>query len=475
MSYSRLRFAAIASTVLITLGSFGGGSVQRRGSLLELLGVEFLAFGHGAAFSNVTLLLGTIAFVWVWVLVGREVIHKNLDTSQLTRLMVAWLTPLLVAAPIMSRDVYSYLMQGSMLRDGFDPYVEGPAANPNQILFEVSHDWRNTTTPYGPLHLWIGEGVTRLVGDNVLAGVFVYKVLSLIGFALIAWGVIRITGFLVGSPTFALWLGVANPVMVFHLVAGMHNESIMVGLVSVGIVWAFQRRFIPAVAIISAAMALKASAALALPFIVWIALLHPGKRHILVRFITTSALGVLTCLGTLWVITWASGSNWGWVAELTGNAKVINPLSAPSLIASLIAGAAVPFTETFPYNEVLAVTRGVFMILAASSLVWIWWSYRTRPVQGMMWAYAAAFTFNAVTLPWYYASVLSLAGVSAQARRALNQGFIGFSIIVALAFTGSGNHQFYNPIWMTLLLAAAVFSAWWVYQPAKTRVLVPAA
>ena len=115
------------------------------------------------------------------------------------------------------RDVYSYLMQGAMQRDGFDPYTQGAAVNPGPYLLEVSHDWRNTTTPYGPLHLWIGEGVTRLVGDNVTAGVLVYKLISVLGFVAIAWAVPRIARELGGDPALALWLGVATVAVAYTL------------------------------------------------------------------------------------------------------------------------------------------------------------------------------------------------------------------------------------------------------------------
>ena len=36
-----------------------------------------------------------------------------------------WLAPLLLSVPVFSRDTYSYLAQGALLRDGFDPYLVG--------------------------------------------------------------------------------------------------------------------------------------------------------------------------------------------------------------------------------------------------------------------------------------------------------------------------------------------------------------
>ncbi|WP_304348294.1 polyprenol phosphomannose-dependent alpha 1,6 mannosyltransferase MptB, partial [Corynebacterium frankenforstense] len=294
------------ATVLIATSSFGAGAIRNRGGVLDALGLNVLAYGHAAGVCGSILWLGIFLLVAAWILAGRRTVFAAgaatdvaggdaRDVGNLTRTFLgpladdrrlgavvrgttAWTLPLLLAAPILSRDVYSYLMQGAMLRDGFDPYTQGAAANPGPMLLEVSHDWRNTTTPYGPLHLWLGEGITRLVGDHVTAGVVLYKLVSVAGMAAILWAVPRIAARLGADPALATWLGVANPVLVLHMVGGMHNESLMVGLVSLGLVAALDRRFVAGVAIIAVAVSLKATAAIALPFVVWLATRHLGTR-----------------------------------------------------------------------------------------------------------------------------------------------------------------------------------------------------
>ncbi|MCQ9342271.1 alpha-(1-_6)-mannopyranosyltransferase A [Corynebacterium kozikiae] len=443
-----VKLGVVAST-LVALGSFGGGAIRQSGGVLEFLGLEFLKFGHGAGISNVTLWLGTLLFVLAWIALGVQIQRYALD--QMRRVLLWWVVPLVFAAPIMSRDIYSYLMQGTLLRDGFDAYTQGPAVNPGPLLTEVSQDWRNTTTPYGPLHLWLGEAITSVTGDNITAGVVIFKVLSVGGFALIAWSVAAIAKHLGMDPVWALWLGVANPVMVFHLVGGMHNESMMVGLVMLGLYWALRGRFYPAVAVIAVAMALKVTAAFSLPFVVWIAV-RRHKQRTFGWFMAYALSGAALTIAMLALITYASGASWGWIAALTGNSKVINPLAFPSLFAGLVSQVGSLFVEPFPYNSVLQVTRTVSMGLMALGCVAAWWWGRNSQVQalrGTAVAYLVAFFFNAVTLPWYYASILPLLGLIAPSKR-VQQIAIILSVAIGMAFTGSGNHQLYQPFWMTI-------------------------
>ncbi|MDO5511205.1 alpha-(1-_6)-mannopyranosyltransferase A [Corynebacterium sp.] len=463
------RSIGLVGALLLLVGSFGGGAIRYRGGVLETLGLDFLAYGRGAGISNVVFWAG-VAFLLVgWIVLGRRHVLRREAGSQdhVHRALWWWILPLIPAAPMLSRDVYSYLMQGAMLRDGFDPYTQGAAVNPGPFLLEVSHDWRNTTTPYGPLHLWIGEGVTRLVGDNVTAGVLVYKLISVLGFVAIAWAVPRIARALGGDPALALWLGVANPVMILHMVGGMHNESVMVGLVSVGLLACLHKRFLLGVALIAVAVSLKATAAIALPFVVWMATHHYSRHmHRLLAFVVTGFVGLLETLAVVAAVTWASGSSWGWLSEISGNSKVINPLALPSLLASGITWVVQVFDTSFEYNSALGVLRQISMMLMLAGLVLVWWLFRQntrRAVAGTALAYQVAFVFNSVTLPWYYASVISLVGTVRPPEWVLRLT-VGASIVVTLAFTGSGNHQLYNTWWMAGVFVAAWLLTNWAFR-----------
>ncbi|QTH59098.1 alpha-(1-_6)-mannopyranosyltransferase A [Corynebacterium hindlerae] len=472
----RAQWLGILATIFMTFASFGAGAIRNRGGVLEALGLSFLSYGHGAGISNATLWTAMFCFIVAWALVGRSLrLSPGMHSVRsLNRTLLWWVLPLVFAAPILSRDVYSYLMQGAMLRDGFDPYTQGAAVNPGPMLLEVSHDWRNTTTPYGPLHLWLGEIITSIVGDNVTAGVVLYKLVSLIGFLMIAWSVPKIARELGADPCWAVWLGVMNPVMVFHLVGGMHNESLMVGLVSVGIYAALRLRFALAVVCVAISVSLKATAVFVLPFLVWMAtrrLLEvkggTSRWHHFVSFVVSGTWMTALTLAVVSAVTWASGASWGWVSQISGNSKVINPLAIPSLLASLMTPVGQLINENLDYNNFLVITRPLSQVMMLAGLVAVWWLFRqdrVRAVMGIAAAYTVAVLFNAVTLPWYYTSLLNVVGTF-PAQEKLRRITALLSMVIAASFAGSGNHMLYNFVWMTSvavlawLLTSYVFGA----------------
>lgn len=438
------------------------------------LGLAPLMYGHGRSLMDTALTVGMVALVGAWVWLGSDLSRSRADRPAVARATVAWTIPLALCAPILSRDVYSYLTQGAMMRDGFDPYTEGAAVNPGPFLYEVSHDWRNTTTPYGPLHLWMGQEITRLVGDNVALGVVFYKVVAVAGFAAIAWSVPRIAGALGGNPALALWLGVANPVMLLHLVGGMHNEALMVGLVSLGLLLCLHRRFAAGVALIALAVSLKATAAIVLPFIVWMAYQYfsrtvSGPARKVAVFLLTGAASVALTVAVLAAVTTLSGSSWGWLAEISGNSKVVNPLAGPTLLADALTPLAQLVDEHFAYNTALEAARTAGTVLMLIGLVAIWLKFRRndrQAVAGMGCAYAVAFVTNAVTFPWYYASLVSLLGTIPTPVWVRRVTVLG-TVVVALAFTGSGNHRFYDAWFLLIAVVAGWVAAEWVYPRAS--------
>ena len=49
-----------------------------------------------------------------------------------------------------SQDAYSYLAQGGLLRDGYDPYRDGAIVHPGPLLENVSPVWVTTMPCLSP-------------------------------------------------------------------------------------------------------------------------------------------------------------------------------------------------------------------------------------------------------------------------------------------------------------------------------------
>jgi hypothetical protein len=115
---------------------------------LQIAGIRRLRLAQSVA---KLLWIGIGMLLVAWLRLGRWTIDRG-RVSEYTMIATTgfWLAPLLLSVPLFSRDTYSYLAQGALLRDGFDPYVVGPIDNPNSLLDNVSSIWTTTAAPYGP-------------------------------------------------------------------------------------------------------------------------------------------------------------------------------------------------------------------------------------------------------------------------------------------------------------------------------------
>ena len=58
---------------------------------------------------------------------------------------------------------------------------------------------------------------------------------ALVGVILIVWALPRLAQRFGVQPATAIWLGAANPLLIFHFVAGAHNDALAIGLMVAGL------------------------------------------------------------------------------------------------------------------------------------------------------------------------------------------------------------------------------------------------
>ena len=138
--------------------------------------------------------------------------------------------------PLGSRDLWAYAAQGQLVRHGLDPYTLGPSALPGSFAEEVSHRWVDTPAPYGPLWLTLDRfvavrGHQRLGRGGRAEAVRGRSVSCCSRGRCRCWP--QRAG---GRADLAIWVGLANPLVLVLGVGGGHNDLLMVGLMAAALV-----------------------------------------------------------------------------------------------------------------------------------------------------------------------------------------------------------------------------------------------
>jgi alpha-1,6-mannosyltransferase len=457
---------------LITAGGLGAGSTKQHDPLLESLHLSWLRFGHGLVLSSVLLWLGVGLMLIAWWRLGRRVIAGTATEYTMVATTGFWLAPLLGSVPVFSRDTYSYLAQGALLRDGLDPYVAAPVDDPNPLLDNVSPIWTITTAPYGPAFILVARFITMLVGNHVIAGTMLLRLCMLPGLALLIWAAPRIARHLGADGSAALWICVLNPLVIIHLMGGVHNEMLMVGLMAAGIALTFERHPVAGVALVAVGAAVKATAAIALPFLVWVWMRQLRDRRDYrppAAFAAAGVASVLLFVAVFAALSAVAGVGLGWLTALAGSVKIINWLTVPTATANVIHALGGWF---FPVNfyAVLHVTRILGIAIIAGSLPALWWRFRDddrAALTGIAWAMLVVVLFVPAALPWYYSWPLAVVAPLAQSRLAL-AGIAAFSTWIMVIFRPDGAHGMYSWLHVGLATAAATL-AWYTLYRAPSR------
>jgi alpha-1,6-mannosyltransferase len=360
-------------------------------------------------------LVGTALMVAAWWLAGRAGPYPARWLLVTTAL---WTLPLALAPPLASRDVYAYACQGAVYAAGLDPYAVGPAALPCPWLDSISMVWRQTPAPYGPLFVALAAAAVKIAGGNLWLVVALLRLAAVAGVMLTAVYLPRLARACGLDEARAAWLGLASPLVGVHLVSGAHNDALMIGFVVAGLVFAVRRRPLAAGVWFGVALAVKATAGVALPFAV---LLVVRPERSVRRLAVAAGWVALGCAAAYAVIALATGLVLGWVAGLRHSGASVQWTSVPTGVGIAIGSLGRLFGAAGLEAGAIAVARTVGLAVLAVVLVTLWWRARGRDaaetVRYAGWALLAATALAPVFHPWYWLLplvVLAAAGVQAR-------------------------------------------------------------
>ncbi|MFF7041287.1 polyprenol phosphomannose-dependent alpha 1,6 mannosyltransferase MptB [Streptomyces massasporeus] len=378
------------------LGLAGTSCLALGGETAGALPVEDLLHPASAraALGLVGVYFGVVLLIAAWLLLGRLVRGPRPPQPRSLLLVLAiWAAPLLLAPPLFSRDVYSYLAQGAMVEAHLDVYAHGPARLGGPLADEVAPLWRHTGAPYGPVFLAVAAALSGLTRGELPAGLFGMRLVALAGVALMAAALPRLARHSGADPSAALWLGALNPLVLLHLVAGAHNDAVMLGLLGVGLVAALGRWPILGAVLVTLAALVKAPAVLGLAAVV--ALQVRAGRSPVKALVTTT----VAAAGTTVAATAVAGTGYGWIGALN------TPASPQNWALTTLLGRATRALLEHLGSDLapLAVPawHALGIVAAVLAIALIWLRLRLRPVYALGLSLAAVAALGPAIRPWY--------------------------------------------------------------------------
>lgn len=301
---------------------------------------------------------------------------------------------LLLAPPLLSRDVFNYIAYGHLFGlHGLDPYTHGAGfALGDPVTGYVC--CRSSPDPYGPVFTLLASALSHL---GLPTALWVFKsIAALSGLACVAlvWRCARLLGRAPLAP--ALFVGL-NPVGLVFGVGGGHNDWTAMLVVLGGMALFLDGRESRGVALVVAAAAVKISTGLAAPFML---LAARDRRRALAAALVVGAL-----LAALLAGVFGTGAIGGLRHALSLQQHVFFLRDVPQQVAHLL-GASPDAVKT------------VLVVAFVALVLWQLW----RVAHGADWIAAAGWsTLGLVAssswlLPWYVVWLLPLSALGASRR-----------------------------------------------------------
>ena len=383
-----------------------GASLPSSPFKLEMSGTWF--FGASSSGSTWLLLPGVVAvyggmvlFVRVWFGLYRTLrTRPGVPIKHLAYMLAIWLVPLMVVAPLFSRDVFSYAAQGEMMSHHINPYHYGPATlGSGPYVNPVDPLWLNTAAPYGPLFLLLAGWSASLSFHHALITVVLLRFQSVAGLALIAYCIPKLARSFGHDAGPAFVMAVLNPLTLLALVGGAHNDSLMVGLLLAGITAARAKHPVWGVVLCALAASIKVPAAIGIVYIAWD---WAGVDADWGRRARMAVRSGLVTIGVMGVLSLVSGLGWGWIANL-GTPGTVRSWMAPATgVGLLISGMAHLFGIAVGLGGVLTMTRAIGLLAAAAVAIYCLLNHERIGLLNALGITLMAFVLlGPVVQPWY--------------------------------------------------------------------------
>jgi alpha-1,6-mannosyltransferase len=448
--------AGAIGSVGVALAGAAVGAIPRPHSYRWWLHVNGLTYDSG----HLVLYAGVALLTLAWVGVGAHARAGELTARRAWGLLVAWGAPLLVGAPVFSRDVYSYVADGELARHGLNPYVASPHLLAGGPLYaSIAEVWRNSPSPYGPLFELAAHLTVSASGHSLIAQVLAFRVLEMFGVAALMVALPALARQLGCDAGIALWLAVLSPLALFSAVSSAHNDTLMLALMAVGLLLALRGHRAGAAALFVLAATVK------LPALAGLVVLYaPSWRAGDWRARGRLALEALVVVGAVLAgVTGLAGDGWRWLSPHALSIPTeLHVLITPVVsVGVLVAALAHALGDSVATRSVVTLAQHIGEVAAVVGIVMV--VFRTRGdnmVRALGVALLLLVWLSPTVWPWYFLWGLTALAVTSDQRST----FLALSAGAAMLLVGPGGTPMiggngYLVTGPVLLLAAIWFLA----------------
>lgn len=341
------------------------------------------------------LVLLVLAFVLYLAVVANA---PRLHPRTLACAIVALTALFLLAPPLLSRDVFSYIAYGRLgAVHHLNPYVAVPADRMGDPVFPFV-GWQEAPSAYGPLFTLMTYPVGAL---SLGVALWVMKSVSALTVLAVAWLTAWVAGRRGLSATRAASIVALNPLVLVHVVGGAHNDALVaLGLMVAVASLLHSRRAVGAPAVV-ATIGIKVSGAFAAPFVVLGG--RGEKPRLSRRAIAGSALAAAALCA---------------LAAAVFGVHALDPLRLIGQNQRLMSHYSVPATLA----RLTKLPAGLVRVVAVAALACAFIALVRRTVKGgdavdaMGWSGLALLLSTSWLLPWYVIWVLPVAAVARDRR-----------------------------------------------------------
>jgi hypothetical protein len=299
-----------------------------------------------------------------------------------------------LAPPLLSADVFGYVAWGELGAHGINPYSHASIAVGHHAVRPFLL-WHHGSTPYGPLFTASTYALAPLSVAAALWSLKAVAALSAVVCVVLLWRAAERLG---RPPAQAVFAFALNPLILVYGVGGAHNDLMLEAVVVAGALAVATGRERAGAGAFVAAAALKASALLALPFLV------AGSPRLRRPAVAALATGAALALCAFAIFGMPLLNLAGALGAQQHNVAIH---SFPAELSRLAGAGTLPAWGHLVADGLLLAAVCVLLVRTRRGADWL---------ASAGWAYVAVLVTTAWLLPWYVAWAVPFAALSADRR-----------------------------------------------------------